>query len=43
MIGKQDRGQRTLFIPGDMEELIPADHILKRLNCGDIIPISEIL
>lgn len=32
MIGKQDRSQRTLFIPGDVEDLIPDDHILKRVD-----------
>jgi len=32
MIGKQDRGQRTLFIPGDIEDLVPPDHILKRVD-----------
>ena len=32
MIGKQDRSQRMLFIPGDIEELIPDDHILKRVD-----------
>lgn len=32
MIGRQDRSQRTLFIPGDVEDLIPDDHILKRVD-----------
>lgn len=32
MIGKQDRSQRTLFIPGDIEDLIPNEHILKRVD-----------
>ena len=32
MIGKQDRSQRTLFIPGSLEQLVPDDHVLKRVD-----------
>jgi transposase len=32
MIGKRDRSRRSLFITGDIEELIPDDHILKRVD-----------
>lgn len=32
MIGKQDRDQRTLFIAGDLADLIPEDHILKQVH-----------
>lgn len=32
MIGKQDRSQRSLFIPGTIEDFIPEDHILKRVD-----------
>jgi transposase len=32
MIGKQDRSQGTLFIPGSLEQLVPDDHVLKRVD-----------
>ena len=32
MIGKQDRSQRTVFIPGSLDQLVPDDHILKRVD-----------
>jgi len=32
MIGRQDRKQGTLFIAGSLADLIPDDHILKRLD-----------
>ena len=32
MIGKQNRWQGTLFMTGSLEELIPSDHILKRVD-----------
>lgn len=32
MIGKQNRWQGTLFITGSLKELIPSDHILKRVD-----------
>lgn len=32
MIGKQDRWQGTLFIHGSLDDLIPKDHILKRVD-----------
>ena len=32
MIGKRDRSRRSLFITGDIEQLIPDDHILKRVD-----------
>jgi transposase len=32
MIGQRDRSRRTLFIAGDIEQFIPDDHILKRLD-----------
>ncbi len=32
MIGKQDRSQRTLFIPGSLDQLVPDDHTLKRVD-----------
>lgn len=32
MIGKKNRPQPTLFIPGSMEDFIPEDHILKRVD-----------
>ena len=32
MIGKKGRSQRTLFIPGDIEDIIPHDYILKRVD-----------
>ena len=32
MIGKQDRSQGTLFIPGSLDQLVPDDHVLKRVD-----------
>jgi transposase len=32
MIGKRDRKNRRLFIAGDIEQFIPEDHILKRVD-----------
>jgi hypothetical protein len=32
MIGRKNREQRTLFIAGDIEQFIPEDHILKRVE-----------
>ena len=32
MIGQRDRSRRTLFIAGDIEQFIPDDHILKRVD-----------
>jgi transposase len=32
MIGKKKRSQPTLFIPGSIEDFIPDDHILKKVN-----------
>jgi len=32
MIGRKNREQRTLFIAGDIEQFIPEDHILKRVD-----------
>ncbi len=32
MIGKQDRKQDTLFITGSLRDLIPEDHILRRVD-----------
>ena len=32
MIGKRDRRNRRLFIAGDIEQFIPEDHILKRVD-----------
>lgn len=32
MIGKQDRWQEDLFVAGPLRDLIPDDHILKRVN-----------
>jgi len=32
MIGQRDRSKRTLFITGDIEQFIPDDHILKRVD-----------
>ena len=32
MIGRQDRKQGTLFIAGSLDDLIPDDHILKRVD-----------
>jgi transposase len=32
MIGKKDRSQRSLLIPGTIEDFIPEDHILKRVD-----------
>jgi len=32
MIGKQDRSQRTLFILGSLDQLVPDDHILERVD-----------
>lgn len=32
MIGRQERGQRSLFIPGSIEDYIPDDHILKQVD-----------
>ena len=32
MIGKQDRWQGTLFIHGSLDDLIPKDHILKKVD-----------
>lgn len=31
MIGNQRRSQRTLLIPGSWDQLVPDDHILKRV------------
>jgi len=32
MIWKQDRSQGTLFIPGSLDQLVPNDHILRRVD-----------
>ncbi len=32
MIGKQDRWQEDLFVAGPLRDLIPDDHVLKRVN-----------
>jgi len=32
MLGRQDRSQGTLFIPGNISDFIPEDHILKRVS-----------
>jgi transposase len=32
MLGHRDRSQGTLFIPGSLEQLVPEDHILKRVD-----------
>ena len=32
MIGRQDRSQRTLFMPGSLDQLVPDDHTLKRVD-----------
>jgi len=32
MIGSKHRAQPTLFIPGSLEDYIPDDHILKRVD-----------
>ena len=32
MLGQQNRWQGTLFVAGSLEDLIPADHILKRVD-----------
>lgn len=32
MIGRQDRQQQEIFIPGNLETLIPEDHVLKRVD-----------
>ena len=32
MLGKKDRSQRSLLIPGTIEDFIPEDHILKRVD-----------
>lgn len=32
MIGRQNRDQMTLFIPGSIDQIIPDDHILKRVD-----------
>ncbi len=33
MIGSQDRWQDELFVVGSLRELIPDDHVLKRVEC----------
>jgi transposase len=32
MLGRQERGQDDLFVAGSLKDLIPDDHILKRVN-----------
>lgn len=32
MIGRQERWQEDLFVAGPLRELIPEDHILKRVD-----------
>lgn len=32
MLGRKDRSQMTLFIPGSLDQLVPDDHILKRVD-----------
>jgi hypothetical protein len=32
MIGRKDRSKRSLFIAGDIEQFIPDDHLLKRVD-----------
>jgi len=32
MIGRRDRSKQSLFIAGDIEQFIPDDHILKRVD-----------
>jgi len=37
MLGRKDRSERSLFIAGDIEQFIPDDHILKRVDrCLDL-------
>jgi hypothetical protein len=32
MMGRQDRDQRQLFYEFSLDEMIPADHLLRRIN-----------
>jgi transposase len=32
MLGRQDRSQRSLLVPGSIDDFIPEDHILKRVD-----------
>jgi hypothetical protein len=32
MIGRQDRDQRQLFYEFGLDEMIPTDHLLRRIN-----------
>ena len=32
MMGRQDRDQRQLFYEFSLDEVIPADHLLRRIN-----------
>jgi len=32
MVGRQQRGQEELFVAGPLRDLIPDDHILKRVD-----------
>ena len=32
MVGTQDRGQEDLFVAGPLRDLVPEDHVLKRVD-----------
>jgi len=33
MMGRQNRDQRQLFYEFSLDEMIPADHLLRRIKC----------
>jgi transposase len=42
MMGRQDRDQRQLFYEFSLEEIIPADHLLRRINAFVIAVLADL-
>jgi hypothetical protein len=42
MMGRQDRDQRLLFYEFSLDEVIPAGHLLRRIN-GSGLPYSRVI
>ena len=41
MMGRQDRDQRQLFYEFSLDEMIPADHLLRRRGDGEFLFLAE--
>lgn len=42
MMGRQDSDQRQLFYEFNLDEMIPADHLLRRLNVVVIAALADL-